>query len=173
MFPFLHLIVPALIFEIPQLRERLKWERFYVLLGALLPDIIDKPLLVFFQISGRGFAHTPFYMAILMILLLFITRRRNIVGALSFGILCHLLLDIPYIPWLAPFVEYDFGYLEDPLAGWWYTLTHNRLIQITEIISLVSFGLIAIRYHLIFDKHRIYSFLLDKRALLVGVIIKT
>ena len=68
-------------------------------LGALLPDIIDKPIgRVFFEgtfENGRIFAHTLVFLVVLTLVGLYLYRKRGstAVLALSFGVMTHLLLD--------------------------------------------------------------------------------
>jgi inner membrane protein len=66
-----------------------------LLVGALLPDIIDKPLGLFLIGSGRSYAHTLAFTLILALAgaVLYLNRRRTWLLALAFGSICHLVLD--------------------------------------------------------------------------------
>jgi len=70
-----------------------------LLIGSLLPDIIDKPLghLLFRQelSNGRTFAHTIVFLVAIFSLGMYLYRksRRTWLLALSFGTAMHLLLD--------------------------------------------------------------------------------
>jgi membrane-bound metal-dependent hydrolase YbcI (DUF457 family) len=61
-----------------------------VLVGSLLPDIIDKP-----TTSSRAFAHTLLFTLIIALIGLYMYKRwgRSGMLILSFGSLLHLLLD--------------------------------------------------------------------------------
>jgi membrane-bound metal-dependent hydrolase YbcI (DUF457 family) len=79
----------------------------FLFLGALLPDLIDKPLgRVFLRDSldsGRTVAHTLLFAAVLLATAMVVTRRgsswRNKLMPLALGVLLHLFLDFM---WTAP-----------------------------------------------------------------------
>lgn len=82
-----------------------------VIAGAVIPDLIDKTLLLFGLINtGRFIGHTLF-LGILITLISYIIFRKKIVSvSLLFGYMLHLLEDaIGFVPWLYPFVSYDFS----------------------------------------------------------------
>src|SRR5439155_22796618 len=63
-----------------------------VLFGAILPDLIDKPLAYLTGLDSRLWAHTfPFLFAILALSFLPSLRGLPLVG---FGVATHLLLDL-------------------------------------------------------------------------------
>ena len=76
-----------------------------IIVGALLPDIIDKPLGMFlfpgFFNSNRIFCHTLLFLVILSSVAVYLFKRRGQTWliALSFGTFMHLILDGM---WLAP-----------------------------------------------------------------------
>jgi hypothetical protein len=68
-----------------------------ILIGSLLPDIIDKPTsLLFPELNhARGFAHTGLFALILLLLgLYFYIKRNNFSGIyLAFASIMHLIID--------------------------------------------------------------------------------
>lgn len=74
-----------------------------LVLGALLPDLIDKPIgsLLFASYfeTGRIYAHTLLFAALVLTVVMFATRRgspaRKRWLALPIGVLLHLVLDMP------------------------------------------------------------------------------
>ena len=70
-----------------------------LLIGSLLPDIIDKPVgMLFFRetlSSGRIFSHTLFFLILITIagLFVFYRQRKSYLLVLSFGTFTHLILD--------------------------------------------------------------------------------
>ncbi|MEE9583292.1 MAG: metal-dependent hydrolase [Dehalococcoidales bacterium] len=76
-----------------------------LLAGALLPDIIDKPLGQFFFretfSSGRIFGHTLLFLILITMIGLYLYRSRaqRWLLVLAFGTLAHLILDLM---WQAP-----------------------------------------------------------------------
>jgi inner membrane protein len=71
----------------------------FLLLGALLPDIIDKPLgYIFFRDelgSGRTIAHTLLFVVVITLagLLVYRLQHKNWLLVISAGTLAHLVLD--------------------------------------------------------------------------------
>jgi len=83
----------------------------FVLIGALLPDVIDKSLYLFgFINTGRFIGHTLF-LGILVSLIVHLIFRKKIVSlSLLFGYWFHLLEDATnFVPWFFPFVNYNFS----------------------------------------------------------------
>ena len=72
----------------------------YLMLGSILPNMIDKPLGTLFFVdalgSGRVFAHSLLFSSVLMVGVLTFTRRgarRRKLMAVAIGSLFHLVLD--------------------------------------------------------------------------------
>ncbi|MFH8080415.1 MAG: metal-dependent hydrolase [Candidatus Aenigmatarchaeota archaeon] len=80
------------------------------LFASQLPDIIDKPLYIIGIFpSGRYIGHTLFAAILLGLMTLEMTRKKLIALSVSFGIIMHLVEDLPYfVPWFYPFMNYDF-----------------------------------------------------------------
>jgi hypothetical protein len=93
-----------------------------VLLGSMLPDLIDKPLgiYLFGDVfgSGRIFAHTALFSLALIVAGVLLYRRRGGLALLTlgYGTFIHLLLDSM---WGAP------STLFWPLHGWAFTQYDN------------------------------------------------
>ncbi len=78
-----------------------------MMIAVLFPDLVDKPLKLFFDIvpDGRSFAHgLP---AVILVSGIFLLFRKYRYGYSWFiGHLSHLLADLPFssaVPWLYPF----------------------------------------------------------------------
>jgi len=108
----------------------LRWiDPRFLAVGALLPDIIDKPLgLLIYGSMGHGriFAHTLLFLSILTATSLALRDQRA--ASLSIGVLSHLLLDTIWLspaillwPLLGPFPPADsldtLSYIEMLLMG--------------------------------------------------------
>lgn len=96
-------------------------------LGALIPDIIDKPIgRVFFRETfdnGRIFAHTLLFLALVTIVGLYLYKKRGSSAGLvlSFGVLTHLLLDAMWFRPQAlfwPLLGLSFGEYPTDLYSW-------------------------------------------------------
>jgi len=126
----------------------------FVVLGSLLPDIIDKPLWLFASSDifpgGRGYAHTLLFNLALFTCGLILTRYKKswllIVSLCSF---MHLILDqmwkdpiTLYWPLLGPLPKGE-------IAGWLPNMIQALLTQprvyVPEIIGLVILSLFAYR----------------------------
>ena len=96
-----------------------------LLIGSMLPDIIDKPVgHVFFRdtfSNGRIFSHTLLFLAVITIIGLFLYRPRQKTWllALSFGTFVHLILDEM---WRSPHTllwpVYGFAFDKFDLTNW-------------------------------------------------------
>ena len=154
MFPIFHVFVPLLLWELigPKL-SKLPVTRFWLIIGAMLPDLVDKPLSMLFPtvFSGRGFAHAPFVLVIFLGILYFPMKRKNIAVSLGIGMILHILLDLPgNIPWFWPFVAYPI--FPADIDSYFYTLLHNPLIITTELIGLVGGTMILWKHNILFSK---------------------
>lgn len=119
-----------------------------LLVGALLPDIIDKPLghiiLQDYLSSGRTYAHTLLFFILITLAGLFLLKRtgRTWMLGLSIGTFIHLILDEMWRgKWRETFLWPMYG-LEFPradLTGWtgniWYNLLHEPAVYVPEIIG--------------------------------------
>lgn len=103
------------------------------LMGALLPDLIDKPLghLIFREqiANGRIFAHTLLFFLLLFILGLWLYRRKqkSWLITLAMADLGHLILDDI---WNAPATMFW------PLLGWQFPWLEIELLQL--VLSLLD-----------------------------------
>lgn len=125
-----------------------RWDIRILLVGSLLPDIIDKPLgqVVFRESlsSGRIFFHTLLF-TILMALGGFFLRYRTgktWLLVLSLGTFAHLILDgmwrqgsLPTLLWPLYGLEFPKAEVTDWVGNIWYGLLHNPAVYIPEIIG--------------------------------------
>lgn len=135
MLPLAHLGIGSLLGR-PFLKKiQPKW----LLVGTLLPDLIDKPVFflmgvyAYFDHGGwvpgkRGFAHTLLFLAILAVV--GGLRRSRVLIAISIGVCTHLILDLfSKLPgshgmreslsvFLWPLMGTDFPTLSYGMHGW-------------------------------------------------------
>jgi inner membrane protein len=117
----------------------------FLLVGSLLPDIIDKPVGDFFfheTISnGRIFSHTLLFLLIISIAGYLLWRRGHLwLAALAIGSFWHLVLDEI---WLSPRTLFWplFGFhfeklgIDNPIGYWLHSLFSNPAVYIPEIIG--------------------------------------
>lgn len=120
----------------------------FLLIGSLLPDIIDKPIGVYFFretfSNGRIFSHTLLFLVLVMVAGLLVVKKYS--GktwglALSIGTLFHLILDQM---WLMPrtllWPLFGIGFEGIETANWLRSLLHALLeepeLYVPEIIGL-------------------------------------
>ena len=119
-----------------------------LLVGSLLPDIIDKPLghILFREYfsSGRIFAHTLLFTVLIVLggILLRYRTGKTWLLVLSLGSFAHLILDQMWLPdwrttFLWPFYGWDFPKAD--ITEWsgnlWDALLHEPAVYIPEIIG--------------------------------------
>ena len=158
-YPLFHIALPLLVFEIPQIKNKHKINRFALILSSLLPDLIDKPLMFLNLGSGRGYSHTLLFTLIgVLTIFLFSKRNKSISILFLIGFISHLLLDLPDVPFFYPFVSYDFIMPKDPFWEWVKTLLTDPWVISTEAIGIVILIFVTINNKL-FSIIKIVSYL--------------
>lgn len=108
-----------------------------LLIGSLLPDIIDKPLgYIILQktiSNGRVFCHSMLFLILIVLagICIYQKRKKNWLLVLSFGIFTHLIFDQM---WLAPHI------LLWPLYGWSFPQGNSDILLWIEcmLIGLIT-----------------------------------
>jgi inner membrane protein len=120
-----------------------------IIIGSMLPDIIDKPFFLLFSESGfftgRSHAHTLLFALVLLSAGIFSSKPWLLTLALAN--LSHLFLDfiwydpeILFWPFLGRFEPYE---AEGWFSDLWYNLTYLPEIYIPEIIGLIITGFLS------------------------------
>ncbi|MFW9882480.1 MAG: metal-dependent hydrolase [Candidatus Thorarchaeota archaeon] len=150
--------LPLFISEIP-LIKKLEFNRLALIIGALLPDIIDKPILLLGLGSGRLLSHNIFFILIAF-LILFLFTKRNLKISIPFlvGLTIHLILDLPEVPLFYPLISYNFLILEEPLLVWFSKLFNDPVVIMTELIGIAILIFIVINNKL-YQKKNINEYL--------------
>jgi len=119
-----------------------------LLIGSLLPDIIDKPVgTVFFRNSlsnGRIFCHTLLFLLLITLAAIYLYRshRKTWLLVLSFGSVTHLICDQM---WLTPqtllWPLYGWTFQKHDLTNWvqniLYALYTNPAVYMPELVGAV------------------------------------
>ena len=106
-----------------------------VVLCALLPDIVDKPLSALGIGGGRYIAHTLLFVFVVAIAFS-LWKRVYGLSALLGGV-SHLLLDLGgFVLWFYPFASYDFPSQEFDPSGFF----PNLFDYLQEIFTLSAVG---------------------------------
>jgi len=113
----------------------------FLLMGSMLPDIIDKPLFFLgLAPSGRYIAHTLLFVALSFVATWIITRKFLSGLSLAFGVLMHLVGDAThFVPWLYPFVDYTFPVYEADWA-WISVFLVLEVVGFAILLALVKYG---------------------------------
>jgi len=137
MFPLGHVGIGTHVIP-PRIREQLRWR--WLVVGCLLPDVIDKPLFIAARLlhrpgadrlyllhGSRLFGHTLFFLAALFVAGAALHSER--LRAIGWGVATHLVLDL-----LPDFVSgYFFTFrhwLLWPLFGWGFPPAYGgRLVH--------------------------------------------
>ena len=136
-----------------------------VLLGSLLPDIIDKPLWFFIgddtPLSGRDYSHTLLFNLVLLIGgLVLLKYRRAWLLILSLSSFMHLIFDEMWNHPVTIFWPLLGPLLEGETVGWFSSMFQALFSHpgtyVPEIIGLVIMLLFA--YRLVVKK-RVFTFI--------------
>jgi membrane-bound metal-dependent hydrolase YbcI (DUF457 family) len=128
----------------------------FILLGCLLPDIIDKPLWlftnnIFFNWDGRGYSHTFLFSLVLLVFGLILAARWKKVQLLtvSAASFLHLVFDMMWLnptalwwPLLGPIPREQ---IEGYLLFLWNGLLSDPYTYISECLGLIIILFIGIR----------------------------
>lgn len=131
----------------------------FVLVGSLLPDIVDKSMWLAFgssaSLSGRGYAHTLLFgLLLLAVGLVLFKYKKSWLLVLSLSSFGHLVLDqmwnkpvVLIWPLLGPVPR-------EPTTGWWACILEALLsrpdVYIPEIIGVIVVSWLA--YKVLKDK---------------------
>ncbi len=144
----------------------LKLDYRLVLIGSLLPDIIDKPLgLLILQTSlgnGRTIGHTLLFSLFLVSFGLLLLKKRNEHWLLiiACGSILHLILDYMWFypnPLLWPL--FGFGFLQSDASSWLYKTLSGFSHPSVYVPEISGFILCAIITGILFRRHLIGQFI--------------
>jgi len=158
-------MLPLIVVEIPYIKHNYNFNRLALIIGSILPDLIDKSLMFLGLGSGRGLSHTLLFVVVVYVTILLLFKgKTTIPNSLVIGILFHLLLDLPEIPLFYPFINYQFIYLEDPFSDWLFTLFNDPIVQITEILGIL-FLIIIIIHNKLYGIRKIVTYIKDSNVI--------
>ncbi len=153
LYPFFHVFFPISVLVLTRLDVKLKLDRLAFSIALMLSDLVDKMLMWTAGTSGRSWAHNLFFLAVMGIPFL-LAGRYSLARSMWLGIFLHLLLDIPSVPWLFPFVDYDLWAWISPeySGGFWDWILHgitNPITLVTEIGGTACLFWLISRYKLL------------------------
>ena len=136
-----------------------------LLVGSLLPDIIDKPVgrLVFGTFGCRLFCHTLLFLLVIALagLYLYLSRHKNWLLVLGFGTFMHLVLDEMWLDTqtlLWPVRGFSFPTVER--TGWVQGIFHELFTSPRIYVSeLVGIAMLAWFAWLLVHRGKVYAFI--------------
>jgi hypothetical protein len=156
----------------PAVREPLRVDYRFIVLGALLPDLIDKPLglilLPGVLANGRTFLHTLLFLALSMLAALLIYRQqRRLWGIyIAFGVLIHFIMDAIwtdpvtfYWPFLGAFQTHP-GISAWILQSWIQSLIEESRLYIPETAGFLILLFFTVR---VIVQRKVAAFILQGR----------
>jgi len=142
-----------------------------LLIGSLLPDIIDKPVGIFLFGetfgSGRIYAHTLLFLIVISLVGYFLYRRysKNWLLVLSFGTFVHLILDEMWLEaetLLWPL--YGFAFPETDITGWWQDMFRLLVADPGVFIPEIVGGVILILFvWVVVTNRKVFAFIRNGR----------
>ena len=143
-----------------------------LLIGSLLPDIIDKPIGHFFFgetfSNGRIFCHTLLFLIVITLggLYLYWSRKKTWLFVLSFGTFSHLILDMM---WLTPrtllWPLYGFSFERLDLTFWIQDMFRALLAHpIAGVPELVGLAIVIWFVWMLVRRRTFYAFLRTGRV---------
>ena len=125
-----------------------------ILLGSLLPDIMDKPLAIWLHVGGgRAIAHTLVFAGLLALAGIIVYAWRRGIGllCLCFASIMHLVLDQMWLDhrtlfWPAygwSFYAVDTGWMAS-LRKWLNTLANEPGAYVPEIVGALLLGVFVL-----------------------------
>jgi len=142
-----------------------------LLIGSLLPDIIDKPVGQFFLrdtfSNGRIFCHTLLFLILITLAGLYLrhSRSKTWLLVLSFGTFAHLILDQMWlIPRTLLWPLYGVTFDKIELTHWLQNMLHALLTDPTVYIPEIIGGAILVWFAWVLVSNRnLYSFITKGR----------
>jgi inner membrane protein len=135
----------------------------FLILGSLLPDIIDKPVGIWFLGSGKISCHSLLFLILLLIAGIFLWQkyRKNWLILVSAGTLTHLVLDQMWlIPHTLLWPLYGWSFPHGVRSEWVANILHVLLTRPSVYIPEIM-GLAILLYFawLLLHRKRVLAFL--------------
>lgn len=139
----------------------------FLLLGSLLPDLIDKPIgiYLFHNIFGTGriFCHTLLFTILIALAGLYLFRRsgKTWLLAISFGTFMHLVLDEMWLyPQTLLWPSFGLTFYQRYLENWLNTIVSDMLADPSVFIPELAGAAILIWFALLLVRRKkVFSFI--------------
>ncbi len=136
----------------------------FVIIGSLLPDLIDKPIGLVLNISGRGVFHSLIFILFLYSLLRFrFSEKKLVLNSLLYGSIAHIFLDRVFLDlkiFLWPLLGFKISYSVVDVNYYFLAVFNSLYVQITEFMGLMILVSFILVYGL-YRKDNIITFILE------------
>jgi membrane-bound metal-dependent hydrolase YbcI (DUF457 family) len=151
-------------------RPSLRVDYRFILLGSLLPDLVDKPVgrIIFGEViaNGRIYLHTLLFLVMTILMGVFVYRWKNSLWGffIAFGVLMHFVMDAMWMDPVTlfwPFISPAFGKgpgvpFLDIVRSWAQTLLIEPRVFLPELAGLVILLIYGIK---IIKEKRVVAFI--------------
>ena len=141
MFLLFHVMVPLLL-VFPFRKLKVKYNLFWLVVGSIISDVIDKPASFFNVWSGRGVAHTLLFFITSFIVLQSTTKDKIKTSSYGIGFIIHIIMDLPLPVFFYPLTG-DINFMLNPYMNFgkidyfMNLLLSNSMLIITESIGFI------------------------------------
>jgi membrane-bound metal-dependent hydrolase YbcI (DUF457 family) len=121
-----------------------------LLVGAYLPDLLDKPMALLTGLSGRGYGHSILVQVVLFAVAGTLFRRQlRLVATLALGCLIHLLqdwvtLEVLLAPMLGPIPQVEMQPLLVKLIVFYTSGSLQMWIEVAAVLYWIGVGALAV-----------------------------
>lgn len=139
----------------------------WLLVGSLLPDIIDKPIGVYFFSNGRIFSHSLLFLFVLIAIGFYLSKRHHQTWmlVLAAGVFMHLILDSM---WLAPstllwpFMGVSFP--KGEIGNWWDNRWNDLIEPGNYVPEIIGFVILGVFLWLLIKRKTVLAFIIHGRV---------
>lgn len=134
----------------------------WLLVGSLLPDIIDKPVGLYLLANGRVICHTLVFVILLTGIGFYLLRKhqQRWMLALAAGGFMHLILDSMWnVPATLFWPLLGFSFPQEEVTGWWGNLWVNYFKPPTFIPEIIGFSILIILLWLLIKRKKVLAFI--------------
>ncbi|MBI3601186.1 MAG: hypothetical protein HY097_11190 [Nitrospinae bacterium] len=126
-------------------RYNIELNLYLLIFGAYLPDLIDKPLNIFFHLPGRGIAHSVVIQALLFAPLIYILpRHKKFFISIWSGCILHLIQDaiaiyIAFWPIVGDLSDHRRFSIAESFYSYYIEMKYPYTL-LTEAVSFIIWG---------------------------------
>lgn len=172
MFIFAHIGFTLLLFLVIKKYFQVSWiDTRLVIVGSMLPDILDKSIGYITPVAGRSLFHG--FIPLFLLLSVLLLKSYGIFLSLFLSSSFHLVLDKMFLYpkilfWPVLGFELNMGVVD--VNNYWYILFNSTYVQVTEIMGVIILTMFVVNYGF-YRKENLLKFLKEnnlKSGLFIG-----